>query len=124
MIAIGSIETKSEVFVIEKEVIPEVVITPVKPTLNPALKRVCSCESNGRPDLEPNHYEADGVTVKRGRINNLDIGMCQVNLYYHEAEATRLGLDLFKEEDNITYANRLYEREGLTPWAWSKQCWQ
>lgn len=98
-------------------------VEPVKVELNPALKRVCSCESNGRPDREPRHFEDDGVTVRKGKINPLDTGMCQINLKYHEASAAKMSLDLFKEQDNIKYANWLYKNEGLTPWNWSKQCW-
>lgn len=104
------------------EIITPVVI-PEKVTLAPALKRVCSCESTGRPDREPTQFEADGVTVLRGRINNQDIGMCQVNLKYHKVSADKLGLDLFTEEGNIKYANWLYKNEGLTPWNWSRACW-
>jgi len=91
--------------------------------LYPALKRVCGCESAGDPNAEPQHYEADGVTVRYGRINSQDVGMCQINLYYHEATAIKMGLDLFNREDNIRYANYLYETQGLTPWNWSKKCW-
>ena len=90
--------------------------------LHPNLIPICACESRGRADAKPTHYEADGVTVLRGRINNLDVGMCQINLKYHEATAIELGLDLFVEEDNITYANYLYEHQGARPWSWSAHC--
>lgn len=92
--------------------------------LNPALVPICSCESKQGKNGAPTHYEADGVTVLRGRENPDDVGMCQINLHYHNATAIKMGLDLFKREDNITYANWLYEKEGSTPWNWSRKCWQ
>lgn len=95
-----------------------------KAVLRPELVPICSCESRQGKNGTPTHYEADGVTVLRGRENPDDVGICQINLYYHEAPATKMGLDLFKEEDNITYANWLYAKEGSTPWNWSKTCWQ
>ena len=93
-----------------------------KTTLYPELVPVCSCESMGRPDRKPRHYEEDGVTVLRGKINPLDVGACQINLKYHEQAATSMGLDLFKEEDNYAYANYLYDQQGFKPWSWSAHC--
>lgn len=89
-----------------------------KTTLNPILIPICTCESG------LHHFEADGITVKRGRVNPNDVGICQINLTYHQAQAEKMGLDLLKEEDNIKYANWLYEQSGTTPWNWSKSCWQ
>jgi len=92
-------------------------------TLRPELVPICSCESMQGKNGTPTHYEADGVTVLRGRVNQNDIGICQINLDYHEKAAISAGLDLFIEADNITYANLLYEQQGNQPWSWSKQCW-
>lgn len=86
------------------------------------LKHVCACESLGNPYAEPTHYAADG-SVLRGRINPRDVGICQINLDYHEATARAMGLDLMSRNDNITYAVNLHERQGLQPWAWSQGCW-
>lgn len=94
------------------------------PELLPALKPICACESVGKKDGTPTHYESDGITVLRGRINSDDVGMCQINLKWHEETATQMGLDLFKEKDNITYANFLYTTQGNEPWGWSKHCWE
>jgi len=113
-------EYKENIKEIEENVVEKI---EEKETLHPSLKKVCSCESTGRPDKEPQHYENDGVTVRYGRINPLDKGLCQINLFYHEETATKMGLDLLKEEDNIKYANYLYEKEGLTPWRYSSSCW-
>lgn len=92
------------------------------PELYPALKRICSCESNGNPNGEPRQFNVDG-SVLRGRINPADVGMCQINLKYHEAQAKSMNLDLFTAYGNATYANWLYEQDGDKPWNWSKKCW-
>lgn len=86
------------------------------------LKRICACESRGNPSVEPTHSAPDG-TVLRGRINNKDVGVCQINLVYHQEAADRMGLDLFDERDNVAYATWLYRREGSKPWFWSRGCW-
>lgn len=86
------------------------------------LMRICSCESTGKPGNVPRHFDPSGE-VLRGKINQNDVGMCQINLTYHEAEATRLGLNLLDQDDNFTYAVRLYESQGSQPWSWSRSCW-
>lgn len=99
-----------------------VAVEPAKEVeLHEALKPVCACESTGSKDREPVH-DINGVVI-RGKINPDDIGICQINLKYHAAAAEQQGLDLFDRDDNIRYANWLYEREGLTPWNWSRHCW-
>jgi hypothetical protein len=94
-------------------------------SLHPALIPVCACESSyeGNRNGTPRHYETDGVTVRRGRANAADVGMCQINLFYHVEAAEKMDIDLLSEEGNIKYANHLYEKQGLKPWVWSKPCW-
>lgn len=92
------------------------------PTLNPKLKPVCACESVGRPDKDPKHYAPSGEVIV-GVVNGSDIGMCQINTEYHGDRAKELGLDLFDKDDNITFANLLFEEQGYTPWNWSRHCW-
>lgn len=109
------------------EVPEEEVKEETKETLNPVLVPICACESVGRKDGIPTHYEADGVTVRRGRQNPNDIGVCQINTEPrngHVEAAARLGLDLWDEQGNISYANWLYEQSGLQPWSWSRSCWE
>lgn len=109
------------------EAISQTIVTEVEVEevieLTGELKRICSCESTGNPNSEPTHYDKDG-NVLRGVVNNQDVGICQINLKYHNYTAQTLGLDLFKEEDNIKYAKGLYAAQGSTPWNWSKHCWQ
>jgi hypothetical protein len=95
---------------------------PQVPPLYPTLKRICSCESTGRPDNEPQQFNADGSVI-RGKINPLDTGMCQINKYYHEESAEKMGLDLETEYGNAVYANWLFDTQGATPWEWSRSCW-
>lgn len=90
--------------------------------LRKELIPVCSCESNGKPNGIPTHYEQDGITVLRGKLNNDDIGMCQINLKWHKEVSIKMGLDLFKEEDNIIYANFLFDTRGFKDWGWSNHC--
>jgi len=100
------------------------VVLATPPALVEMLKPVCSCESVGTPDGEPQHFERDGVTVLTGRHNPRDVGMCQINLDAHEETIEAMGLDVFKRDDNIEYANWLYSTQGLKPWVYSKPCWQ
>lgn len=114
-------QTSPELVLSEKTPVSQPVKAQI--TLNPALKRVCACESTGNPNNEPRQFNADG-SVLRGVENPLDIGMCQINLHYHQSDAEKMGVDLFTEQGNIEFANALYARQGLTPWNWSKKCWQ
>lgn len=103
---------------------PEAEIARPKEVLRKEIYAVCSCESGNGKHGKPSQYESDGVTVKRGRVNSADIGMCQINAKYHEASAKKMGLDIFSEEGNIRYANHLYDTQGLRPWGASRSCWQ
>lgn len=90
--------------------------------LLPELVPVCACESLGNPNATPTHYDRDG-SVLRGRIDNDDIGICQINLRYHQKSAEALGLDVFIEQDNIIYANVLFTEQYYQPWTASQHCW-
>ena len=94
----------------------------VKVELLPELKPICACESVGNKYAEPQHFLKNGEVV-RGIVNNQDVGLCQINLKYHQEAAEKLGLDLFLENDNIIYANNLYTEQGNKPWVYSKGCW-
>lgn len=92
--------------------------------LRDALKVICSCESTGRPDGVPRHYESDGESVLTGRITPADRGMCQISLDYHAESAARMGLDVHDPHDNVAYANWLYDQYGTQPWNASRKCWE
>jgi len=80
------------------------------------LKTICTCESGLI-------HEVNGKVV-RGQINSEDIGICQINRFYHGKRATSLGLDLMIKEDNIAFAKLLFNEQGSRPWNWSRSCWE
>lgn len=82
----------------------------------PAMIQVARCESTFTHNL------ADG-SVLRGRVDNRDTGVMQINTYYHGVTADKLGLNLEVLEDNMAYARYLYEKQGLQPWSASQPCW-
>lgn len=94
--------------------------------LHKEMRPICGCESGGGPNHPPRQFEADGITVRLGRVNSNDVGACQINTEPrngHVFMAPKLGFDLWTTEGNIAYANWLYEQEGTTPWNSSKACW-
>lgn len=82
----------------------------------PVMIQIARCESTFR------HTLADG-SVLRGVVDSADTGVMQINMRYHGAEATMLGLDLHDLYDNMAYARDLYERQGTKPWNASAPCW-
>ena len=110
---------------------PEVVPAPVVRTSGTAETRVRSyfedipimaqiawCESR--------YTQIDPATgdVLRGMVNRADVGVMQINEYYHAQTARALGYDLHTLDGNLAYARNLYEREGTRPWNASRACWQ
>ncbi len=83
---------------------------------DPILVEIARCESQFR------HLNEDG-TVLRGVVNNQDVGVMQINLYYHAEDAEKMGHDLSSLEGNLAYAKALYEKKGTNPWSASKPCW-
>lgn len=90
--------------------------------LLPGLIPICACESTGSATGKPTHWNKDG-TVKHGKINPQDIGMCQINERWNGKTAEKMGLNIYKEQDSIIFANYLYTTRGSQPWNWSKPCW-
>ncbi len=82
----------------------------------PLMAKIAKCESRNR------HLDKNGNVLK-GEVTNLDTGVMQINLYFHEKAATKLGLDLHDLDDNVAYARYLYEKEGAKPWMSSSKCW-
>ncbi len=81
----------------------------------PIMADIARCESRFR------QYDADG-NVLRGQVHS-DVGVMQINEYYHGKEARALGYDLYTLDGNMAFARYLYEREGTTPWLSSSYCW-
>ena len=82
----------------------------------PVMIQVARCESTFL------HTLADG-SVLRGKVDNRDTGVMQINTYYHGDTMERMGLDVYDLEDNMAYARYLYETQGLQPWSASRPCW-
>jgi len=94
------------------EVIKEV---PIKA---PIMDRIAKCES------PIGHYGKNGQVEVRGNDNHtVDIGKYQINSYYWGKEASQMGLNLWVEKDNETFANWLYREKGTSPWSSSAHCW-
>ncbi len=82
----------------------------------PIMADIAWCESRFR------HLDKDGQ-IFRGKVVKEDIGVMQVNTYYHEKKAKELGIDLYSLSGNLAYAKYLYEKQGTKPWASSEPCW-
>jgi hypothetical protein len=82
----------------------------------PIMQEVAFCESTFR------QFKADGSPL-RGHENASDIGVMQINEYYHSSTAIKLGFDLATTEGNMAYARYLYDTQGTAPWIHSKPCW-
>lgn len=95
---------------------------PAYKRLHPELIPICACESTGNKQGIPRQYGQDGKPLL-GVLNPSDIGMCQINRHYHQAEADQLGIKLETEDGNVAFANILHAREGTKPWNWSRSCW-
>ncbi len=82
----------------------------------PIMAEIAYCESRYR------QYSDQGV-VLTGMVNNSDLGVFQINTYYHGNDAERLGYDLDTVDGNIGYGRHLYETQGVQPWVHSSPCW-
>ena len=84
--------------------------------LNPILAEIAKCESRFR------QYDSKG-RVLRGEMVRDDVGLMQINEFFHKATAEKLGYDLETVEGNLDYGLYLYNKEGTRPWNASKGCW-
>lgn len=82
----------------------------------PIMVEIARCESTFR------HLDKDGE-VHRGRVVAEDVGVMQINEYYHLDQAVKKNIDIYSLDGNLTYARDLYERQGTRPWNSSKPCW-
>jgi len=83
----------------------------------PVMAEIAKCESRFR------HVGKSGKVI-RGEVTPDDVGVMQVNEYFHEKTATSLGFDLHTLDGNLAYAKWLYAKEGTKPWFSSSKCWQ
>lgn len=85
-------------------------------TNSPIMAEIARCESEFR------HFGKNGDII-RGEENSSDIGVMQINEYYHSKTADRFGINLYTLEGNIEYSKYLYEKYGTSPWNASSKCW-
>ncbi|MDO8482494.1 MAG: hypothetical protein Q7S86_01585 [bacterium] len=83
----------------------------------PILAEIAKCES------EFKHVGGNGEIIK-GKVNRGDLGVMQINKYYHEEDASKLGLDLKTLRGNMVFARNLYDKYGTSPWKSSSGCWE
>ncbi len=82
----------------------------------PVMIEIAKCESHFR------QLDSNGE-IHRGIANNGDVGVMQINEFYHLGEAKAKSYDIYTLEGNTAYARELYEEEGTSPWKPSKACW-
>lgn len=82
----------------------------------PIMTAVAGCESRFR------HFDKNGDII-RGEVNWRDVGVMQINEYFHLEAANELGYNLYSLEGNVAYARYLFEKDGTQPWSASKPCW-
>lgn len=82
----------------------------------PVMIEIARCESRFT------QYNKDG-SVHRGVVNDKDVGVMQINEFYHGDTAKKLGLDIYTIQGNMAYAKYLYEKQGTAPWSSSEPCW-
>jgi len=83
----------------------------------PIMAEVSKCESRYR------QFSPDG-SIFRGIVNSADVGVMQVNEYYHLKRAKKLGIDIHTLEGNLKYSRILYNEKGTQPWYSSAPCWK
>ncbi|MDO8579318.1 MAG: hypothetical protein Q7R72_00395 [bacterium] len=84
---------------------------------DPILAEIAKCESTFR------QFDSRGNVI-RGEVNKGDIGIMQINKYYHEEDAVKLGFDIYTFNGNLGYAKWLYAKYGDAPWNNSGKCWK
>ncbi len=117
------IQTKAEI------VVKEQIVTPGRTTVAnleayvreyykdiPILAEVSKCESRFI------QFSKNG-NVMRGFENPDDVGLMQINEYYHAETAKKLGYKIHTVEGNLAFAKYLYDKKGTAPWSASSPCW-
>lgn len=84
----------------------------------PVLANIAYCESRYR------QFDNKTGEVFRGVENRKDVGIMQINEYYHKDRAVKLGFDLNTKEGNMGYAKLIYLEKGAQPWMASSPCWK
>ena len=83
----------------------------------PIMAEIARCESTFR------QFDSKGNVIK-GKVNDDDIGVMQINTFYHGESAEKLGYDLYTIDGNLGFAKWLYGKYGDAPWVHSSPCWK
>ena len=82
----------------------------------PIMIEIAKCESHFR------QLDSDG-DIHRGVVNNADVGVMQINEFYHLKQSEKENYNIYTVQGNTAYARALYEEQGTTPWNSSRPCW-
>ena len=82
----------------------------------PILVDIARCESTFR------QFDQSGNII-RGKVNQEDVGVMQINEKYHADEAVKLGYNIYTVEGNVAFGKYLYNKYGSDPWSSSSKCW-
>jgi hypothetical protein len=81
----------------------------------PILAEISRCESRFT------QFTKTGE-VMRGIVRE-DVGLMQINEFYHKDTAEKLGYNLYTIDGNLSFGKYLYEKYGTSPWSASAYCW-
>lgn len=109
-----SVQPSQEVFVVEAQTLKDYVEEYFSDI--PVMAKVAGCESKFK------HFTRQGKVI-RGEIVPEDVGVMQINEFYHLETAQKLGYDIYSVNGNLKYARYLFQKEGTTPWLSSSKCW-
>ncbi len=82
----------------------------------PVLVEIARCESEFR------QFDKNGKII-RGIANPADVGVMQINEFYHADTARNMGINIHTTEGNVAFAKYLYSKYGSSPWSASQPCW-
>lgn len=82
----------------------------------PILIEIARCESEFR------QFDKNGKII-RGRVNPDDVGVMQINEFYHAETAKKMGIDIHTVEGNVAFGKYLYGKYGSSAWSASEPCW-
>ncbi|MCR4334130.1 MAG: hypothetical protein NUV47_00120 [Patescibacteria group bacterium] len=82
----------------------------------PILAEIAKCESRFT------QFDKNGKVI-RGKVNRSDVGVMQINEYYHLDQSQKLDLNIHSVDGNLEYAKLIYDKSGTSPWNSSQKCW-
>ena len=115
ILVIASFNIPSRVIYAAKELTIEQKITKLalEYHVNPAVVHaIISCES-----------EYKSSAIGKMAVIGQDIGIWQINSYFHEEAAKERGLNIYNSNDNLRYGMILLFEKGTQPWKASRTCW-